>query len=563
MATGDFIAAMNNIVLNISPSITAKHLEVQGWHSDFMGVDFAQAALDAAQVAQDKAYVATNTPIAVAAAQTATDKANSIQTLSVFAQTLVAGSSASVAYNSSSGVLTIGVPKGDKGDRGDAFNVDSIGTLAQRSNYDNQPEGYAFVATDTGEIYFRLTATAGVWSNAVPFGKGDKGDAGESVNLQVAAGNIIQWQHSGDGAVWTDLVDLNAVYASTFLALNDSGDKADLNTKDKATIVGAINEVNTVAKGASFKNKIVNGDNKVWQRGTSFTLIAGNYGYTADMVKVALSASAVSPLTVSKVTSVNGVDTLIKIASTDALGADASMSRKIEDATQFSGRTVTYSFEANASSIFDYPFGVYIHYGDGGSVTEVIHSEPNVTVTGTQAKYEFTFTVPDLSAKTFGKGNHIGIETGFPTTGAFEFYQTNVQFEISPVATEFEHLPIDIVKQRCYRYCFAMNKDAYTTYPTFGWARVYSAINIMLAIELPVPMRDKSSISLSTGGASKLVYRTGVSNYTLTSISVQNSVNGERTLLLDCISSGMTLGSVGSISSINDNSSYLIFENEL
>lgn len=85
------------------------------------------------------------------------------------------------------GVWSAAMPfgKGDKGDKGDSgpigasFNPDATGLFSERSTFNSQAAGFAFLATDTAMLYFRQTATAGVWSVGVPFGKGDKGDKGD------------------------------------------------------------------------------------------------------------------------------------------------------------------------------------------------------------------------------------------------------------------------------------------------------------------------------------------------------------------------------------------------
>lgn len=69
-------------------------------------------------------------------------------------------------------------PKGIDGENGSSFTVDATGTLAGRDAYDAEAAGFAYLATDTSELYIRETATAGVWSDAIPFGKGDPGEPG-------------------------------------------------------------------------------------------------------------------------------------------------------------------------------------------------------------------------------------------------------------------------------------------------------------------------------------------------------------------------------------------------
>ena len=117
-----------------------------------------------------------NATIATQQAELATTKADEIKVVSVGSTvTAVAGTSASVQYTPATGQFTFVVPQGAKGDRGDAFTVDTIGLFADLSDYGSQPTGYAYLSTDTGELYFKLSATVDDWSDPIPFGKGDTG----------------------------------------------------------------------------------------------------------------------------------------------------------------------------------------------------------------------------------------------------------------------------------------------------------------------------------------------------------------------------------------------------
>ena len=224
--------------------------QIKIWYDEVLGLQ-AQVAIDASDVSTKKGEIdatalvvqdnsdlvavslATVTDLEASAssasasatisANTATTEASKILALQATAQSLVAGSSATATYNPTTGIMTIGVPRGDKGEKGDAFVVNAVGVFADRSLYDAQPDGFSFMATDLGLLYFRLGATAGVWSAGVPFGKGDTGDAGESINMRVEpVGNIIQWQYPSEGAVWHDLISLDAIYTSQFV--NVTGD---------------------------------------------------------------------------------------------------------------------------------------------------------------------------------------------------------------------------------------------------------------------------------------------------------------------------------------------------
>jgi len=103
--------------------------------------------------------------------------------------------------------------QGPKGDKGDAFQVNAIGVISERGQYNDQPENFSFFATDEGLLYFREGISG--WSTGIPFGKGDPGaqgapgvdgDDGREVQLQKTATHI-QWRLGNTGS-FTNLVAL-------------------------------------------------------------------------------------------------------------------------------------------------------------------------------------------------------------------------------------------------------------------------------------------------------------------------------------------------------------------
>lgn len=76
---------------------------------------------------------------------------------------------------------------GTAGINGQSFQVDVVGAFEDRDLYDAEDDGFSFLSTTAGDpeedfpagsLYFRQTATEGVWSDPVPFGKGETGDEG-------------------------------------------------------------------------------------------------------------------------------------------------------------------------------------------------------------------------------------------------------------------------------------------------------------------------------------------------------------------------------------------------
>ena len=49
--------------------------------------------------------------------------------------------------------------------------------LSEKANYDAESKGFAFLDMENGNMYFKLSDTAGDWSEGIPF-RGEKGDTG-------------------------------------------------------------------------------------------------------------------------------------------------------------------------------------------------------------------------------------------------------------------------------------------------------------------------------------------------------------------------------------------------
>lgn len=63
-----------------------------------------------------------------------------------------------------------------QGPKGDPMKIDATGLLSELSQYDGEPKGFSFLATDTGKVYIKASDTVGDWSDPVGF----QGPAGYS-----------------------------------------------------------------------------------------------------------------------------------------------------------------------------------------------------------------------------------------------------------------------------------------------------------------------------------------------------------------------------------------------
>ena len=188
------------------------------------------------------------------------------------------------------------------------------------------------------------------------------------------------------------------------------------------------------------KNKIINGDFGIWQRGTSFT----NVGYGADRFTTAWSVAPTSA-TISRQTFTPGTAPVAGYEgqyfwryaiTTVGSNTDFYLNQLIENVQTLAGQTATLSFWAKADSARTISANWQQQFGSGGS-SNVLGSGTNFTLSTSWVRYTWTFQVPSLAGKTVGTNSIFQIFWSFiPASGA-TFDMWGVQLEAGPVATPF------------------------------------------------------------------------------------------------------------------------------
>ncbi len=194
---------------------------------------------------------------------------NELVNLSTLAVTLIAGSSATVSYNSSTGLLTFGIPQGAKGDRGEAFSVDAIGTIEDRASYNNQPFGFTYLSTNESpnKIYFKLSSiNENNWSIGSPFGQGETGVGISSIDFTSSTGGAgagVAGETDTYTITYTDSststfnVVNGAIPTASDIGLGNVDNTADMDKPISTATQTALNlKANTVDVNTSLNTKI-------------------------------------------------------------------------------------------------------------------------------------------------------------------------------------------------------------------------------------------------------------------------------------------------------------------
>jgi hypothetical protein len=205
---------------------------------------------------------------------------------------------------------------------------------------------------------------------------------------------------------------------------------------------GAINLLDG-AQFAAGKNKIINGDLGIWQRGTTFNgSVSGTY--TADRWFHVYDGTAtwnITQQTFSPGTApVAGYEgqyfyQAAMSANTSCTYFDAV--QRIEDVRTFAGQTVTMSFWAKADSARTSLVYLFQNFGTGGSGLVVV-STPSITYSNSWARYTFTIAVPSVAGKTIGAGSNLQLGIRTTATSGSTLQIWGVQLEAASTASNFQ-----------------------------------------------------------------------------------------------------------------------------
>lgn len=258
----------------------------------------------------------------------------------------------------------------------------------------------------------------------------------------------------------------------------------------------------TAGIAGGLKNKLINGDFKIWQRGNSGTIPVLTQAYTAD--KWVIGTPAGITCNWSRIIPAVGDEVLYgaSYAQFSFLGAGSASTvrHRIEDVRLFSGKTVTISFFAADSVATAMTVVVRQSFGTGGSPSALVDTtSSSIPITSTLTKYVTTINVPSISGKTLGTADNHYLEVFFnsTTTGPHDQWLAKAQFEISDSPTDFDERPIGLELLLCQRYAVLYgNTGASAVMP--GVAQRTGTTICANTTEFPVKMRRTPTVTTSS-----------------------------------------------------------------
>ena len=334
---------------------------------------------------------------------------------------------------------------------------------------------------------------------------------------------------------------------------------------------GTINLIGQTTNFYAGKNKIINGDFGIWQRGTTFNAITSG-SYFADRFGIIFDGTGTRNITRQSFTTgaapVSGYESqyFLRVDQTVA-GTGATfnaMYQLIENVQTYAGQIVNLSFWAKASSSITLPkIEVNQSFGSGGSGPVQTSFITSQAITTSWSRYTMSVAVPSIAGKTVGTSSSLGVRFFLPINSAFTFDIWGVQLEAGSVATVFQTATGTLQGElaACQRYYYRATPE--TTQGTYGIGTARSTTAGDVFIPFPVSMRvvptvlDFANLAYQSGSlaaprltASGLVYNA-------------NNTTNNNALINGTVSSGFTSNQVIYLLNNNNSAGYIGFGAEL
>lgn len=324
---------------------------------------------------------------------------------------------------------------------------------------------------------------------------------------------------------------------------------------------------------SAFRNHVINGDFRVWQRSTSDTTISdgSNEGYnSADRWQMTFGSSAGGSVVWSRsqdVPAEQGFEYALKISPSAT--ASASGSHEVRFSTTLEAQNfpdLSYGTSAAKNMVLSFWFktnkvGLYSvyfeHSGTGTAKRKYVTFTPaqsdtweriELLVTGdTSTAFPIDVNTRGMTVcwyldntPNFDSANAANDWTtsvlvnssnnvNFMDNTSNELYITGVQLEVANTATDFEYLPFDVVLQRCQRYLQQFgNSKIPGVDQTTGGDRLATMMRgdnnsttLYADIPLLVPLRNTPTVSFNA-----MNIRQDATNYDISSFDQVHNYGG-------------------------------------
>ena len=297
-----------------------------------------------------------------------------------------------------------------------------------------------------------------------------------------------------------------------------------------------------VAPFVAGKNKLINGDFSIAQRGTSIA-VSGSNVYTLDRWAASPYGSG-QPFTVSQQTATPPTSTknYLQVVgnSTNATNIFITQSLETADVVKLQGKTVTLSFQYKVPTNFTATWAMNAYWGTATD-TAIYNSGSgtNIFTTGLANNASWvsasqTFVVPSTATQL---SIMFSIFNNVVNNATFQI--ANVMLELGSVATPFTTATGTLQGElaACQRYYWRSS----TSQDVLGSGVANSTTVAYTFVQLPVQMRSNPTFAASSGGSYFTLYCGTVNPGVNTISTVFNATT--RGALVSWATSGLSTGS--------------------
>jgi hypothetical protein len=362
-----------------------------------------------------------------------------------------------------------------------------------------------------------------------------------------------------------DLITATAADTPARLAVGSNGDTL---VADSSSSVGLRWQGNYAAG----KNKIINGDFGIWQRGTSFT---PQNSYNADRwvqaFDVAPTSGSITRETFTAGTApVAGYEGQYFHRTTITTRGSSTyyiLGQRIEDVRTFANQTITVSFWArlSAGSVSTCRIRVSQDFGSGGSATVTTDNSYNFTPTGSWTRFSLTIPVPSISGKTIGTSNNLMIDAVVPYSAANTIDFWGWQAEVGNVATAFQTATGTLqgelaAAMRYYQRFGAHSGGTTANYAFYGYGYTQTTTSLRANIELKTRMRvAPTTVEFANLSANNL----SNTAYAVSAVTSDSNNNTDTIASVDCTIATSTNNTLHRLVNNNNSGGYIAFSAEL
>jgi len=315
---------------------------------------------------------------------------------------------------------------------------------------------------------------------------------------------------------------------------------------------GTLNLLGSSVAYAAGKNKIINGDFGIWQRGTSFSNPLDST-FSADRWKNFHNGTGATR-TISQQTFTPGTAPVAGYEGTFFLRYAISVAgsgntynifdQNIENVRTFAGQTVTLSFWAKADAARTVAVNFYQSFGSGGS-GDVSVTAQNASVTTSWQRFTLTYAIPSVSGKTIGANSFLALRFTQPGGVTMTLDYWGVQVEQGSTATAFQTATGTVQGElaACQRYYYRNIPGADGRF--FGTSFNYATTNGVIVVKYPVSMRIRpTALEQSGTAADYAIWRNSTVSENLTAVpAFDNGTNTEMASVSGTVSANLTAGS--------------------